>query len=869
MNFNLNRKLLIFMILLLALIATAGGASAVQEGRSGGPDYFGYTFNDSNTVGGPTYDWIEISNTGNQILFDSDDEVYNNVDIGFFFNYYGTDYSQLAIANNGLVFSSGTTYQYVNDPITQSAGVDGFIAPFWDDLVTWGEGKIYCQTLGTAPNRIFVTEWVDNQHYSSSDSGVTFETILYEGSNNIKFQYKNVVFGNVYSPAEQVMPFDNGGSATIGIESPEGTDGLQYSFNEQVIEPEKAILFKFPQYSGTNLYLSKQAPESKDHGSAMTYMLYYHNFGNAAAQNVILEDELSEDVSFESASDGGVYDSSTRTVRWDIGSVASGGHGYRTLTVRIPDDIPVGTMISNDASISTSNLEVRYDDNGAHALTRVTGSTLPPDVGVEPTNEDTGIPSVYWGNPITFSYHSCDSATAVDIRIHIDDDGQDIVGNMAGGPPEWTYTTTFYPRHGLATITYTVYGCDVETVSFNVYIDPAGYIYDVETRERIAGASVWLQRPDGTGGWENVPTDESTPVAQPDVNPQITDQNGMYQWDVLEGSYRVHVEAPGYEPANSIVVSIPPPVFDLHVGLVHINVAPVADAGGPYEGASNVALTLNGSKSYDPDENRGDSIVSYEWDLDGDGFYDDATGEITEYIWNEAYSGQISLRVTDSNGAAGIDQTTVNIQDTEQDLILPTIQSAILYPANTTSGSTINITVNATDNTGVTEVIAGDIQLTEIDGVWQGSITAPSSIGSYSLLIKAKDAAGNTAETSVPYRVVQLSGGASIAVSPRSSSIVSGNSVTLNIKVKNTQNIDDTFKVRISVSELPATYQASISWFDWTEKVVSLRAGEEILVPMEVTVPDGTAAGRKLFRANVKSEKSSITGFDTGYLAIS
>lgn len=52
------------------------------------------------------------------------------------------------------------------------------------------------------------------------------------------------------------------------------------------------------------------------------------------------------------------------------------------------------------------------------------------------------------------------------------------------------------------------------------------------------------------------------------MNPLITGADGQYQWDVLEGSYRVHVEAPGYYPADSIAVSIPPPVTDLHVGLM-------------------------------------------------------------------------------------------------------------------------------------------------------------------------------------------------------------------------------------------------------------------------------------------------------------
>jgi uncharacterized repeat protein (TIGR01451 family) len=471
-------------------------------GRTGGPDDFGYTFKDSNTPEGPTYNWIEISGTGTEVLPDSDDSWVEDIGLGFFFNYYGTDYSQLAISNNGLLFSGGTTWQYVNEPITQTPGVHGFIAPFWDDIVTWDSaGAIYYKTIGTAPNRLFVVEWYDNQHYSSSTSGVTFEAILYEGSNNILFQYKDVDFGNVYWAVEgDNPPYDNGGSATVGIEGPAGDDGLQYSFNEQVIDPRLAILFKFPQFSGTNLYLSKQAPASKDRGSAMTYTLHYHNFGDTPAQNVVLEDTLPAEVEFISASDGGSYDSNARKVTWNIGSVTPSGHGYETVSVRIPQSVQIGTVIQNDASISTSNLEVRYDDNDAHAQTTVTGSSLPPDVGVEPNNGGTGTPSIYWTNPITFSYHSCEEATGVDIRIQINDDGPDITGTMAGGPPDWTYTTTFYPRHGRATITYTVYACDVDTVSFDIYIDPAGYIYDADTGDRIADATVWLQWPDGEGG---------------------------------------------------------------------------------------------------------------------------------------------------------------------------------------------------------------------------------------------------------------------------------------------------------------------------------------------------------------------------------
>ncbi len=571
-KWDINAKLRLPIILAIILLL-AGFSVGTAGALSGGPDFMGYTFKDSNEPGGPIFNWIEINATGtrNETLNNSDDHFIDGIPVGFFFNFYGTDYSQLSITNNGIILASGGSGQYTNQPIGSSS-IDNFIAPFWDDIVTWNNsgsplGQIYYQTIGAAPNRKFVVEWQNNQHYSSSPKGITFEAILFEGSNNILFQYQDVNFGQ---PGN-----DNGGSATVGIESSTG-QGLQYSFDQSVLSPGLAILFKFPQFNGTNLVLTKQAPTGKDHGSTMIYNLFYHNFGNIEAKNVTLNDTLPPEVEFVSASDNGSFDPITRNVTWNISNVSPfpSGHGYQNITVRIPDGVATGTVIQNTAYINTSNLEVRYDDNIAYASTRVTGTSLPPNVSVGPTNGNsggTGTPSVYYGNPVTFSYHSCPGATGVNINIHIDDGGQDINGSMTGGPPDWNFTVTFYPRHGHATITYTVTGCAQAIVGFDIYIDPAGYIYDISTGARIQGATVWLQRMNASNAtWENVPTGQVPNISQPDVNPLITGVDGQYQWDVLPGSYRVHVEASGYYPADSIAVSIPPPVTDLNVGLTQI-----------------------------------------------------------------------------------------------------------------------------------------------------------------------------------------------------------------------------------------------------------------------------------------------------------
>ncbi|MGB9940072.1 PKD domain-containing protein [Methanosarcina sp.] len=241
MNLNLNPKLLTFLVLLLAFTAITGGAaSAVEEGRSGGPDYFGYTFEDSNVAGGPVYDWIEIAWTGTRILPCSDDKYVNGIPVGFLFNYYGTDYSQVSVTNNGITLPGDGTNQWENQPIGSST-LHNFISPFWDDLVTWSsDGAVYYQVIGEAPNRKLVVEWFENQHRTpsgASPSGGTFEAIIYEGTNDIKFQYKDVDFGS--------DSYNNGVSATVGIESDDGR-GLQYSYNEPVISPGLAILFKYP-----------------------------------------------------------------------------------------------------------------------------------------------------------------------------------------------------------------------------------------------------------------------------------------------------------------------------------------------------------------------------------------------------------------------------------------------------------------------------------------------------------------------------------------------------------------------------------------------------------------------------------------------
>jgi len=93
--------------------------------------------------------------------------------------------------------------------------------------------------------------------------------------------------------------------------------------------------------------------------------------------------------------------------------------------------------------------------------------------------------------------------------------------------------------------------------------------------------------------------------------------------------------------------------------LEEIKTKPIAYANGPYLGYVGCPITFDGTGSYDIDG----TIVSYEWDLDDDGEFDDATGATPSKTWNTVYSGNIGLKVTDNDGNEDVDGTTVTVRD--------------------------------------------------------------------------------------------------------------------------------------------------------------------------------------------------------------
>ncbi len=186
-----------------------------------------YTMND--TCNTP---FIHLEDSTNVQSFTLSDDGEQNITIPFNFTLVSATSNVLRVGNNGgvIVGSNGNVYAS-NDDLSSGISAPS-IFPFWDDLYT--SGTIYWDTLGTAPHRYVVIEWYQKNHISYTNGNITFEVILYESTNEIKFLYDDVVFGSV--------DYDYGKSATIGISDANGYY-LQYSYNQPSLNGVTCIDF--------------------------------------------------------------------------------------------------------------------------------------------------------------------------------------------------------------------------------------------------------------------------------------------------------------------------------------------------------------------------------------------------------------------------------------------------------------------------------------------------------------------------------------------------------------------------------------------------------------------------------------------------
>jgi subtilisin family serine protease len=183
-----------------------------------------------------TFSWVDPTNLNS--LHMGDDDVSSAQLLPFVFTYYGQAFSNLYIAANGMLgFGPAGMNQYINSDIPSSATPNTTMYAFWDDLNPGAGGDVRFGIIGTAPHRVAVATWLAVPHYAYPiNATFSFQALLYEGGNEIVFQYLEV------RPND--LNYGAGRNATIGVENQDGSLARKYSFNGSLLlSNNQAIAF--------------------------------------------------------------------------------------------------------------------------------------------------------------------------------------------------------------------------------------------------------------------------------------------------------------------------------------------------------------------------------------------------------------------------------------------------------------------------------------------------------------------------------------------------------------------------------------------------------------------------------------------------
>ncbi|MCF7796841.1 MAG: T9SS type A sorting domain-containing protein [Lentisphaeria bacterium] len=214
------------------ILVPVGGLTAAEPTP---PDEFGYWAYDDTDLAyeeAPVYNWTELSTHAGAAYYPLEDDDHTRVELPFTFTYYGNVYNGLTISSNGWAsFEAESIDFFRNWSIPFPLGPGAMVSPFWDDLdyVDGSGDLIDIYTLHDEATGKFIVEWHEVRNgFGDHSFKETFQLILYDpatqvaadGNGVIEFQYDEV------NDVDQSNNY-----STVGIESPDQNDGIQYVYN--------------------------------------------------------------------------------------------------------------------------------------------------------------------------------------------------------------------------------------------------------------------------------------------------------------------------------------------------------------------------------------------------------------------------------------------------------------------------------------------------------------------------------------------------------------------------------------------------------------------------------------------------------------
>jgi hypothetical protein len=523
-----------------------------------------------------------IANAGCQAtdLPANDDGSSPSVALPFTINYFGNNFSQLWVNNNGNVTFDGAMGTFT--PFSLLGTTRVIIAPFFADVDTRGAGSgtthygdISAGATEVGGHQAFCVNWVNVGYFSGhSDKLNSFQLVLVDrsdtgaGNFDIMFNYDQVQWetgdasggsgGLGGTPAR--AGFSNGSTASFEIAGSGIAGGLLDAnlvsglIHNNIGSPLQDGRYVFPVRNGAAT------------GHSISGHIWANSVGTPVNGAFISACPTPADTPCRLASSGADGSYSLNNLPDHTSGGGAVDHNWNLIV-----NPPGGSGLSGGTAgpISVNGSDVTGQDVILHGPTPLPlgASITTPSNGTQTS----GTPSVYWGDPITLRILGCTPGTGT-ATLLVSDGYSQTVPLVEG--PSGTYTATFaapFPHHGNAHISWTL-SCGT-TGGFDIYIDPSGVVTALDGSV-VSGATVTLYRSDDPAGpFVQVPN--GSPIMSPgnQSNPDTTNATGSFGWDVLPGFYKVRAAkdgctAPGTGAAfvETGVLTIPPPVTDL--GLV-------------------------------------------------------------------------------------------------------------------------------------------------------------------------------------------------------------------------------------------------------------------------------------------------------------
>ncbi|MFA9269368.1 MAG: PKD domain-containing protein [Baekduiaceae bacterium] len=172
--------------------------------------------------------------------------------------------------------------------------------------------------------------------------------------------------------------------------------------------------------------------------------------------------------------------------------------------------------------------------------------------------------------------------------------------------------------------------------------------------------------------------------------------------------------------------------------------------------------------------------VTYAWDLDGDGAYDDSTAATPpSRSYPRSGNRTVGVRVTDDDTPAGTAQRTQVVTVANRAPSAPTITPA---PASVARGESVELTAAATDPEGTALTYAWDLDGDDaFDDATGAKVTRtmPSS-GTLAAAVQATDADGGTA-TSAPFSLVAANSAPTATLDVTPTTVATGTAVAFSV----------------------------------------------------------------------------------------